>query len=76
VQQAARGHAADHHRGSRALIDACGQGDEARRWYDAQFRVGAFRHPGIDDAIANRKAVHAGSESIDDARAFKSDRRG
>src|SRR5262245_533200 len=41
-----------------------------------QFSVGAFRHPGIDDAIANRKAVHAGSESVDDSRAFKPDRRG
>ena len=76
VQQAARGHAADHHRGGGAFIDGCGQGDQARRRYDAQFGVGAFRHAGIGDAITNRKVGHAGPESIYDPSAFKPDRGG
>src|SRR6516164_6991091 len=54
-------HAADHHRRGGALIDAGGQGDDARRRDDAEFGVRAFRHAGVGDAVADRKAAHVGS---------------
>jgi hypothetical protein len=74
IEEATCGHAADNHRGGRALVDVGRQGDDPRRGDDAQFGVGAFRHAGIGDAVADGKAAHLAPNCIDDAGAFEADR--
>ena len=59
--------------GGRALVDAVRQRDEARGRHDAQLGIGAFRHAGIGDAIADREARHVGPDRLDHAGAFEPD---
>ena len=73
VQQITGGHAADHHRGRRAFIDAVRQHDHARGRHQPHFRIGSIRTRDATHAIANTEAQHVRADRVDHTRAFKAD---
>ena len=73
VQQIARGHAADHHRRRRALIDTVGQRDYARGGNQPKLRIGAVRSGDTTHPIADGKAAHLRTDGVDHAGAFQAD---
>ena len=73
AQEIARGHAADHHRRRRALVDAVRQLHHARRRHVARLRIGAVRPGHAGDAVADRDVRHAGPDRLDHAGALEPD---
>ena len=73
MQEIARGHAADHHRGRRTLVDAVRQLHRTRRRYIARFRIGAVRPGHAGDAVTNCDFRHAGPDRLHHARTLEPD---